>query len=63
MAKSKKTITVKQTGSVIGRPDKQEKVLRGLGLKKIGQTKVLEDTPAIRGMIAKVSHLVEVTEE
>ena len=48
--------------STIGRPKKHREVVRGLGLRKISQTRELEDTPAIRGMIKKVSHLVEVVE-
>ncbi|MBQ8436622.1 MAG: 50S ribosomal protein L30 [Alphaproteobacteria bacterium] len=59
---SKKTIKVTQIGSTIGRPEIQEKNLRGLGLTKIGKTVEVEDTPAIRGMIKKVSHLVSVSE-
>ena len=59
----KKTITVRQTGSPIRRPDDQRATLIGLGLNKIGRTRVLEDTPSVRGMIRKVHHLVEVVEE
>lgn len=59
---SKGTVTVKQTASVIGRVEKQRQTLQGLGLRKIGAVKTLEDTPAIRGMIFKVRHLVEVQE-
>ena len=46
----------------IGRQEKQHKVLRGLGLRKLGRSVVREDTPAIRGMVAKVNHLVKVEE-
>lgn len=53
-------IKVKQTGSPIRRPKSQRKVLAGLGLRKISQVVELEDTPAIRGMIQKVRHMVEV---
>jgi large subunit ribosomal protein L30 len=53
---------VRQTHSVARRTTKQEQILLGLGLKGIGKTKTLEDTPAVRGMIAKVSHLISVTE-
>ncbi|TDI55704.1 MAG: 50S ribosomal protein L30 [Alphaproteobacteria bacterium] len=60
MAATKKTLRVIQTGSAIGRQGRQRKTLIGLGLNKIGRTRELEDTPAIRGMIAKVSHLVRV---
>jgi large subunit ribosomal protein L30 len=48
--------------SMIGRPEKHRKVLRGMGLTKINKTVQLEDTPAIRGMVAKVSHLVKAEE-
>ena len=58
MAKS--TIKVVQIRSAIGREGSQRKTLIGLGLNKIGRTRELEDTPSIRGMIAKVSHLVRV---
>ena len=51
-------IAVTLTRSMIGRPEKHRKVLRGMGLTRIDKTVVLEDTPAIRGMIAKVEHLV-----
>ena len=57
---NKKTIIVTQKKSPIGRKSYQRKTLIGLGLNKIGRTKELEDTSAIRGMIAKVKHLVEV---
>ncbi len=56
----KKTITVTQTGSPIGRPADQRATLKGLGLNKMHRTRELEDTPAVRGMINKVSHLVRV---
>ena len=57
---NKNTIIVIQKKSPIGRKSYQRKTLIGLGLNKIGRTKELEDTPSIRGMIAKVKHLVEV---
>ena len=56
----KKTVTVTQTGSPIGRPADQRATLKGLGLNKLHRSRVLEDTPAVRGMISKVSHLVRV---
>ncbi len=59
---SKKTLTVEQFASVIGRSNDQRGTLIGLGLNKIGRRKSLEDTPAVRGMIAKVAHLVRVVE-
>jgi large subunit ribosomal protein L30 len=58
-----KTLTVRQTGSRTRRPYTQGDTLRGLGLGRIGKEKVLEDTPAVRGMIAKVAHMVEVVGE
>jgi large subunit ribosomal protein L30 len=57
-----KTVTVTQTGSPIGRRSDQEATLKGLGLNKRHRRRVLEDTPAIRGMIGKVRHLVRVEE-
>ncbi len=63
MAKDKKTVTVTQTGSPIGRPKDQGQTLRGLGLGKMHRTRELEDTPAVRGMIDKVRHLVRVEGE
>jgi len=63
MAKGAKTITVKQVGSPIRRPKDQRATLIGLGLNKMNRTRTLEDTPAVRGMISKVSHLVEVVDE
>ena len=61
-ASTKKTVTVEQFASVIGRSNDQRQTLVGLGLNKIGRRKALEDTPAVRGMIAKVAHLVRVVE-
>mgnify|MGYP001766056116 FL=1 len=58
-----KTITIEQVGSPIRRPDVQEKTLIGLGLNKRHRTSTLEDTPAVRGMIAKVAHLVRIVDE
>jgi large subunit ribosomal protein L30 len=59
----KKVLTVVQTGSPIGRRADQEATLKGLGLNKRHRRRVLEDTPAIRGMIDKVEHLVRVEEQ
>ena len=56
-------IVVKQVRSVIGRPAAQRKVVAALGLGRIGKMHEVEDTPAVRGMVAKVSHLVEVVEK
>ncbi|MHC8509409.1 MAG: 50S ribosomal protein L30 [Rhodospirillales bacterium] len=60
MAEAKKTVTVTQIRSPIGRPADQRATLVGLGLNKMNRTRVLEDTPAVRGMIDKVGHLVRV---
>lgn len=62
MAKSKKQIKVTQVRSAIGRPGDQAATLAGLGLKKCNSSRVLEDTPAVRGMVNKVHHLIEVEE-
>jgi large subunit ribosomal protein L30 len=63
MAKSPaKTVTVKQVASPQRRPAAQRQTLVGLGLNKMHRTSTLTDTPAVRGMIAKVAHLVQVVE-
>ena len=59
---NKKTVTVTQTGSPIGRKHVLRATLAGLGLKKMNATRTLEDTSAVRGMINKVRHLVRVEE-
>jgi large subunit ribosomal protein L30 len=59
----KKTITVRQIRSANRKPAIQAATLKGLGLGKIRRTRTLEDTPAVRGMIRAVQHLVEVVEE
>jgi large subunit ribosomal protein L30 len=56
-------IVVEQIKSPIGRPASQRATLIGLGLNRIGRRSSLKDTPAVRGMIAKVAHLVRVVEE
>jgi large subunit ribosomal protein L30 len=56
------TVTVRQIASPLRRKDDQRATLAGLGLNKIGRQRTLEDTPSIRGMIAKVGHMVEVVE-
>jgi large subunit ribosomal protein L30 len=56
-------IKVVQTGSPIRRPARQRLTLRGLGLNKIGRLRTLQNTPEIRGMIKKVSHMVRVLVE
>ena len=58
-----KTIVVKQIGSPIRRPKDQLATLKGLGLNKMHRTLELEDTPAARGMVNKIPHLVEIIEE
>ena len=58
-----KTIVVKQIGSPIRRPAVQRQTLVGLGLNKMNKTRELEDTPSIRGLVAKIPHLVEIIEE
>ena len=63
MAKKNETVKVTQIGSAIGKPKDQLATLKGLGLGKMHRTRELEDTPAVRGMIAKVSHLVRVEGE
>jgi large subunit ribosomal protein L30 len=59
---SGKTVTITQIGSPIGRQGYQRATLVGLGLNKMHKTRTLEDTPAVRGMINKVKHLVKVEE-
>ena len=56
----KRTIIVTQVGSPIGRRSDQRATLVGLGLNKLHRTRELEDTPAVRGMIDKVKHLIRV---
>jgi len=56
------TVKITLVKSMIGRPEKHRKVLRGMGLTRIDKTVELVDTPAVRGMIHVVSHLVK-TEE
>jgi large subunit ribosomal protein L30 len=57
---AKKTIKVTQTRSSIGRLPKHKATLTGLGLRKIGHTVELEDTPAVRGMVNRVYYMVKV---
>jgi large subunit ribosomal protein L30 len=59
----KKTITVKQVRSANRRPAIQTATLKGLGLGKLHRTRTLEDTPAVRGMIHSIPHLVVIVEE
>ncbi len=62
-AKASKTLKVTQIGSPIGRVATQRDTLKGLGLNKLHRTRELEDTPAVRGMIKRVHHLVRVEEQ
>ncbi|MEE9194968.1 MAG: 50S ribosomal protein L30 [Alphaproteobacteria bacterium] len=63
MAAERKRLKVTQIASPIGRTKDQRATLIGLGLNKINRSRELEDTPAVRGMIAKVGHLVRVEGE
>ena len=56
----KATVIITQIGSPIGRRNDQRQTLIGLGLNKLHRTRELEDTPAVRGMIEKVKHLLRV---
>ena len=58
-----KTVTVEQIGSPIRREKKQRATLVGLGLNKMHRQRTLKDTPEVRGMINKISHLVRVVDE
>lgn len=62
-ANPKASIVVEQIKSPIGRPASQRTALIGLGLNKIGRRSTLEDSAAVRGMIAKVAHLVRIVDE
>ena len=62
MAKAARTIRVEQTGSAIRRHHSQRATLIGLKLNKIGRIAELQDTPAVRGMITKVQHLVRIVD-
>ena len=57
------TVTIRQTGSPLRRPETQRATLIGLGLNKMGREATLQDTPSIRGAIRKVQHLVQVIEK
>jgi len=62
MAKAEKTLTIEQIGSPIRREATQRQTLIGLGLNKIRRRSTLQDTPAVRGMVEKVKHLVRVVD-
>ena len=57
------SVSVKLIRSMIGRPEKHRKILRGMGLTRLNKTVEFKDTPEIRGMINKVSHLVSTEEK
>lgn len=61
-AAAAKSIKVKQIRSGIGFPEPQKRTLRALGLEKLGRVRTLPDTPSVRGMVAKIPHLVEIVE-
>ncbi len=62
MAKKTNMLKITQVKSGIDRPERQKRTIRALGIRKLNHTVVHADTPQIRGMIAKVSHLVSVEE-
>lgn len=55
-------LKIKQTKSYIGRPEKQRRIMLGMGLGKLNKTVLLNDTPEIRGMAQKVLHLITLEE-
>ncbi|MCH7665079.1 MAG: 50S ribosomal protein L30 [Acidobacteria bacterium] len=61
--KKTQTLKIRQTRSPIGRPPGQHEVLRSLGLRRIRHVVEREDSPAVRGMVAKIPHLVEIVED
>ena len=63
MAEQAKTIKIEQVKSPIGYNRSQRLVLQGLGLRRIRHVVERPDTPAVRGMVAKISHLVRIVEE
>ena len=63
MAEKRKTIVVEQIGSPIRRPSIQRATLIGLGLNKMHKRRALIDSPQVRGMVAKVAHLVRIVED
>ena len=60
--KNTKTLKIKYVRSMIGRPEVQKKVVRGLGFRKLNKVLEKPDTPEIRGMVNKISHLVKIVE-
>lgn len=63
MAKKKGSIKIEQVKSPIGYPKRQRAVLTGLGLRRIRHVVEREDSPAVRGMVRKIAHLVRIVEE
>ncbi len=63
MSEKTNTIRIEQFRSSIGRPVKQREILRSLGLRRIRHVVERQDTPAVRGMVTKLSHLVRVLED
>jgi len=63
MVKKKNTIRIEQTKSPIGYPSSQREVLRSLGLRRIRHVVEREDSPAVRGMVRKIQHLVRIVED
>jgi large subunit ribosomal protein L30 len=61
-AAGKKSVKIQMIGSMIGCPDKQRATVRGLGLRRLHQVVEREDTPMVRGMVKKISHLVAIVE-
>jgi len=55
-------IRISLTKSLIGRPEKQRRIIRALGLRRINQSVLHEDTPSVRGMINKIPHMLKVEE-
>ena len=60
---AQKTVRIEQIGSPIRRKNDQRATLVGLGLNRLGRESTLEDTPSVRGMIAKVQHLTQIVEK
>ena len=57
-----KKIKIKKTGSLIRQPQNQIRIVKGLGLRKTNSIREIEDTPSVRGMLSKVSHLVKIVD-
>jgi large subunit ribosomal protein L30 len=58
----KKSLSIKLKRSLIGKPEKQRKIVRALGLRRMNHEVLHEDTPSIRGMINKISHMLDVSD-